>query len=82
MYSLSYGLEQIALINTRLDAQTADTIVAGGVVDTPVAQRRRDAQRDGQRDDPNSDKLALHQVTREKSVCKALGATLALPTTT
>jgi hypothetical protein len=54
--TLALVLEQMALINARLDVQTADAAAAFDVADahaayTHVAQRRRDAQREPPRDD-------------------------------
>jgi hypothetical protein len=51
----------MALINARLDAQTADVadvvVVVAANFDTLVARRHRDAQRDAPRNDPNLDHL-------------------------
>jgi hypothetical protein len=57
--TLALVLEQMALINARLDAQTANTAgtVATLVGDTPVAQRRRDAPRE-----PSHHELPVEQL--------------------
>jgi hypothetical protein len=49
--TLALVMEQMALINARMDAQLADAaFVANAAANPTVAQRRRDAQREPPRD--------------------------------